>query len=92
MSELQKCGRCAGDKEWVLHYPRCEKGKEIEHPKCPRSGVAIIVDTIVAMDSTLSITTVDRITKKAVLRYAETEDTGLNCAAENAYLNWARGN
>ena len=93
MSELLKCGRCAGDKDWILHYPSCEKGIEIVHPMCPRPGVAVIVETIVAMDPSLAMDTaipiVDHIAKKAVLRYVS-EDTGLNCAAENAYLTWAR--
>lgn len=87
--ENPKCGRCAGDKNWgPLHYPSCERGKEIgQH--FPRNCVAVIVATIEAMDSTLDIPIVDHIAAKAVLRYAE-EDTGLNCAAENAYLTWSR--
>lgn len=88
---MKTCGRCCGDDWGPLHRPDCERGKEIEHPRCPRSGVGVIVNTITAMDSDLDVFTVDHIAEKAVLRYVEANgDTGLNCAAENAYLTWAR--
>lgn len=88
---MKTCGRCCGDNWGPLHRPDCERGKEIEHPRCPRKAVGVIVTTIVSMDETLDVATVDLIAAKAVLRYVEANgDTGLNCAAENAYLIWSR--
>ncbi len=82
------CERCNEGTIAPIHHAECPKKIIIE--RFPSSGIAVVVESLQAMDLTLSVEVVDHLTREAAGVYLDAEGTtGLNCAAEKAYLVWA---
>ncbi len=84
------CERCNEGTIAPIHHAECSKKIVIE--RFPPAGVAVIVETLQTMDPNIDADDVDHLTHNAAQIYLDAEGTtGLNCAAEKAYLIWSKG-
>lgn len=83
------CERCNEGTIAPIHHAECSKKVVIE--RFPPNGIALVIEILQSMDMDLTVDDIDHLMHDAAKVYLDAEGTtGLNCAAEKAYLNWSK--